>query len=66
MQRMKAKTVLVATMLAVLVALVGGCHSFHRHDNDYNYSRRGDYGRYDDRYYGHRYNYGHRDYNRNH
>jgi hypothetical protein len=65
MQRIKTKKVLVATMLvAVLVALIGGCHSLHRHDNDYNYSRRDGYGRYDDRYYGHRYN-GHRDYDRN-
>jgi hypothetical protein len=77
MKRIKTKKVLVATMLAVIVTLVGGCHSLHRHDNrhdnDYNYSRRDDYGRYDDRYYGqryysqryysHRYN-GHRDYDR--
>ena len=64
MKRIKTKKVLVVTMLAVLVALVGGCHSLHRHDNDYNDSRRYDYGRYDDRYYGYRY-YGHRDYDRN-
>jgi len=64
MQRIKTKRILAGTMLAVLAALVGGCHSLHGHDNDYNYSRRDDYWRYDDRYYGHRY-YGHRDYDRN-
>ena len=63
MQRIKTKQILAGAMLAVLVALVGGCHSLHGHDNDYNHNRSRDYGRYDDRYDGHRYD--HRDYDRN-
>jgi hypothetical protein len=42
MERIKTKSVLVVTMLAVLMVWVGGCHTLSRHDDDYDYSRRAD------------------------
>ncbi len=60
MVRIKAKKILVAAILAMVTASIGGCYYPYRRTFDYDYHRRDDYRRYD-RYDGNR-DYGYRDY----